>query len=166
LLVANEAGATVSQQPDGEIFEGVYYRPAGSRVTFVWQATSRIDQGEWSIYRGHDIDSFDFVDLTPACRGNKSYRYELQRPLLEREFFQLRYRDVDGSETVVATVLLIGTEFTSGLQPLPDGPPAALFLTPPGWEPPGSTFDLKSVLGTLPLGDRPEPDVPPPQVAG
>jgi len=163
LLAANDAGAMVPRSLEDEIFEGVFYRPAGSRVTFVWQAVNLTDRGEWCIYRGHDPETFEFVDLTPARRGESSYRYEVPRPLLGREFFQLRYRDQDGTETVLVQVLLVGTEFTVGLPSLPDGPSPAMFMASPGWEPPGSTFDLDSLFGVVPLGSRPKPDVPPPK---
>lgn len=161
---ANDARANLPRSSDHDVFEGVYYRPSGSRITFVWQTLSHTERGEWRLYRGEDLDSFEFVDLTPARLGTTTYRYEAERPLLEREYFQLRYRGNDGTETVLATVLLVGTEMSTGLQPLPDGPPPLMFMISTGWQAPGIAFDVSSLSDRIPLGNRPEPAVPPPRV--
>jgi hypothetical protein len=166
LLIAGEARSTTVQYPDHEEYEGVFYRPSGSRITFEWRAASATNRGEWRIYRGRDLGDFEFVDSTPARLGEATYRFEPRRPLIDREYFQLRYRSADGSEAVLATVLLVGTEMSSVIQPLPDGPPPAMSTLPAGWEPPDLTFDLNSPAGVVMLQDRPEPAVPPPETVG
>ena len=166
LLVAGDARATTAQYPDHDVYEGVFYRPSGSKISFNWSAGSVTNRGEWRIYRGHSLDDFEFVDSTSARYGEASYRFDARRPLVDREYFQLRYRSADGSETVLATVLLVGTEISSVIQTLPDGPPPAMSTLPPGWEPPDLTFNLNSTAGIVLLQDRPEPAVPPPETVG
>ncbi len=164
LLAPGDVGATNDETAVRGAFEGVFYRPTGSPVAFAWKTGSKVDCGEWRIYRGHDLASFGFVDSTPARVGITSYRWRASRPLIDREYFQLRYRAADGSETVLATVLLVGTEISTVMQSLPGGPPAALSMLAPGWEPPDLTFDLNPPAGVVLLKDRPEPAVPPPRI--
>jgi len=163
LVFVGDARATTAQYPDHDVYEGVFYRPSGSKISFNWSAESVTNRGEWRIYRGHSLDDFEFVDSTSARYGEASYRFDARQPLVDREYFQLRYRSDDGSETVLATVLLVGTELSTVIQPLPDGPAAAADTIDPRWDPPNVTSDLNIQVCVLPLGDRPEPAVPPPR---
>ena len=165
MLGPSSAGATAVVPPGHEVYEEIEYRPTGSKVAFAWDAGSTTDRGEWRIYRGRGLDGLRLVDHAPARRGQIRYRYEARHPLDGREYFQLTYRDDDGGETVMATILLVGTEFTSALPPLPDGPPPALFSTSPGWVSPGLQPDADGLSAISPLGDRPKPLVPPPRAA-
>jgi hypothetical protein len=167
ILTPAIAGSTTTLPPGGhEVLEDVQYRPTGSRVAFVWQAESRTDQGEWRLYRGDVLESMKLIDTAPARRGQTRYRYEARHPLDGREFFQLAYLADDGTETVLATVLLVGTEFSTAIPSLPDGPSPALFSTPPGWSPPGFLLESDLFTDVLPGRDRPEPAVPPPRTVG
>jgi len=163
LALVGDASATTAQYSDHDVYEGVFYRPSGSKISFDWSAGSVTNRGEWRIYRGPGLDDLEFVDSTPARYGQASYRFDARRPLIDREYFQLRYQTDDGSETVLATVLLVGTELSTVMQPLPDGPAAAADTIDPGWEPPDVTSDLNIQAYVLPPGDRPEPAVPPPR---
>lgn len=160
----HDAVAFTTSEP--EAFEGVYHRPEGSPVSFSWQVGSRTDQGEWRIYRGPDLENIRLIDATPAQQGRVSYQWEASRPLADREYFQLRYLADDGTETVMASVLLVGTEFHTVIPPLPDGPPPVHFPTSSGWMPSGSALKSSSLDGVPLQSERPSPEVPPPEMIG
>ena len=161
--VEAEAIGTASTGPD--VFEGVFHRPAGSMVALDWQAVSATDGGEWRIYRGDDLVSFKLVDSFVIQRSRASYRYESRRPLLDREYFQLRYCAMDGSETVFATILLVGSEFSTAVTALPDGPPSMNVSLGDRWDRPIPYRASRVGIRASERDDRPKPLVPPPRTA-
>ena len=165
LVFAADAGATSTAVRGPEIFEGVFHRPAGSMVSLDWQAVSATDGGEWRIYRGDDLASFKLVDSTVVQRSRTSYRNESRRPLLDREYFQLRYCAMDGSETVFATILLVGSEFSTAVTALPDGPPSMNVSLGDRWDRPIPYRASRVGIRASERDDRPKPLVPPPRTA-
>ena len=165
LVFAAEAEATGTTSTGPEVFEGVFHRPAGSKVALDWQAVSATDGGEWRIYRGDDLASFRLVDSSVVQRSRTSYRYESRRPLLDREYFQLRYCAADGSETVFATVLLVGSEFSNAMTALPDGPPSMIVSVGDRWDRPIPFPATQRGFRASERDDRPKPLVPPPRTA-
>jgi hypothetical protein len=166
VLCPLEGAAVASAELDREAFEGVYMRPFGSRAAFAWKADSRVERGEWRIHRGAELDRLTLVDSTPSRRGLVTYRWEAERPLLGREFFRLTFRAADGVETVMATVLLVGTDMSTVQRPLPDGPPPAVSATAPGWRLPAWMPQAIPDLEPIPRPGRPAPDTPPPEIDG
>lgn len=144
-----------------------YLGQGGGSHMVHWKALTREQGGSFHLYRGCRLEQLELAESRLAVRGTGEYRVSGRAPETPWFYYQLRYVEPSGDETVLATVLVNQQRLLNEMNAVDVSAAGAKALVDLVWSGPDLRDGYLSTTESRILRSAaPRPEVPPPRATG